>query len=266
MGQAMTHQEESQLAERQIAFLRQLPRRVEVIGRRFHRFMSDGWDINGLALIHEDSTRLARSCKKQGLEQAQASLDNLSALLFETLQQQSLPDLVLTENLLQLIEDLGAAVPAPVDVRSESAPARAESLSRRAETPPPGYWRRWGDDAPAPSMRSTTAAATTAPSPVEAQPQDPWSPKATLFGSLSSSGASFGKSTVVESPTSAGPVEPVPLAVPPNRHGPPREHKRRSRTACASTTFPTAARFLWRWTSNWKARASRWKFLTTPMN
>ena len=144
----MTQPEESQLAERQIAFLRQLPRRVDVIGRRCHRFMRDGWDINGLALIHEDATRLARSCERQGLAQAQASLSTMSTLLSETLQRQVLPEPALAERLQHLIDDLHASVPDAPESRPESTAPRMESLKGRSEAPPPGYWRRWGDDAP----------------------------------------------------------------------------------------------------------------------
>ena len=42
----MNPNDESRLAEHRHAFLRQLPRRVETIGRRLLRFMQDGWDIN----------------------------------------------------------------------------------------------------------------------------------------------------------------------------------------------------------------------------
>jgi len=190
----MTQQEESQLANRQIAFLRQLPRRVEVIGRRFHRFMRDGWDINGLALIHEDSTRLAHSCEKQGLAQAQASLKTISMLLTETLQRQSLPDLALAERLQHLIEDLNASVPSPAETSVDSTTPRLQSHKGRSETPPLGYWRRWGDDAPRPVMVAAVAVPVAAPlRPLETAVPDPWGTKAIHFGSLSSSGASYGK-------------------------------------------------------------------------
>ena len=66
----MNPNDESRLAEHRHAFLRQLPRRVETIGRRLLRFMQDGWDINGLALIHEDAVKLGAGCERHGLEAA----------------------------------------------------------------------------------------------------------------------------------------------------------------------------------------------------
>lgn len=216
----MTQPEESQLAERQIAFLRQLPRRVDVIDRRCHRFMRDGWDINGLALIHEDATRLARSCERQGLAQAQASLSTMSALLSETLQRQALPEPALVERLQHLIDDLHDSVPSAPESRPEPAVPMMESPKGRSEIPPPGYWRRWGDDAPAAVMSTIVVSTIKKPlpapaaSPVENDTTDPWSPKASHFGSLSSSGAFYGKTEVVESPTQA-PTPPAAVAIVP---------------------------------------------------
>ena len=51
----MNPHDESILAEHRHAFLRLLPRRVEMIGRRLHRFLQEGWDINGLSLMHHDA-------------------------------------------------------------------------------------------------------------------------------------------------------------------------------------------------------------------
>src|SRR5690606_41821055 len=65
-GSAMNPHDGSRLAGHRHAFLRHLPRRVELIGRRLHRFLQDGWDINGLALIHDDARWLGAACEKHG--------------------------------------------------------------------------------------------------------------------------------------------------------------------------------------------------------
>ena len=148
----MNPHDESRLADHRHAFLRHLPRRVELIGRRLHRFLQDGWDINGLALIHDDARWLGAACEKHGLEDAGRHFGHLHLLLAETLQNQELPDQALGERLWNLIEDIGAAVPMMAEVVAEPGLQTQQDVQslRRAETPPPHYWRRWGDDAPPP--------------------------------------------------------------------------------------------------------------------
>ena len=41
-----------------------------MIGRRLHRFLQDGWDINGLALMHHDAQWLGEACGRHGLDDA----------------------------------------------------------------------------------------------------------------------------------------------------------------------------------------------------
>ena len=87
----MNPHDESRLAEHRHAFLRLLPRRVETIGRRLHRFLQEGWDINGLALMHDDARFLGDACGRHGLEDASRHFGQMQALLGETLVQQALP-------------------------------------------------------------------------------------------------------------------------------------------------------------------------------
>ncbi|KAA2284335.1 EAL domain-containing response regulator [Arenimonas fontis] len=148
----MNPHDESRLADHRHAFLRHLPRRVELIGRRLHRFLQDGWDINGLALIHDDARWLGAACQRHGLDEAGQHLGHLHGLLAQTLRDQELPDPALGERLWRLIEEIGEAVPMLAEVAAEpAAPGQQAQTLRRAETPPAHYWRRWGDDAPPPA-------------------------------------------------------------------------------------------------------------------
>ncbi|MFY2762827.1 EAL domain-containing protein [Arenimonas sp. MALMAid1274] len=145
----MNPHDESRLAEHRHAFLRLLPRRVEVIGRRLHRFLQDGWDINGLSLMHDDARFLGDACGRHGLDAASGHFALMQTLLGDTLEQQALPDPGLGERLWHLVEDIGAAVPMNSDAAAPDAPVtRQVDHGGRAETPPANYWRRWGDDAP----------------------------------------------------------------------------------------------------------------------
>lgn len=147
----MNPHDESRLADHRHAFLRHLPRRVELIGRRLHRFLQEGWDINGLALMHEDARWLGDACRRHDLADAGQHFGHLHQLLGETLDAQVLPDPALGERLWHLVEDIGASVPMPSEPLPTEPMAAVQSTQslRRAETPPPHYWRRWGDDAPA---------------------------------------------------------------------------------------------------------------------
>lgn len=145
----MNPHDESRLAEHRHAFLRLLPRRVETIGRRLHRFLQDGWDINGLALMHDDARFLGDACQRHGLDAASDHFGTMRNLLGETLRQQALPDPALGERLWHLVENIGEAVPMTNEPLGDSGAARRVDHAGRAETPPANYWRRWGDDAPA---------------------------------------------------------------------------------------------------------------------
>jgi PleD family two-component response regulator/EAL domain-containing protein (putative c-di-GMP-specific phosphodiesterase class I) len=173
--------DESRLAEHRTIFLRQLPGRVDVIGRRLHRFLQSGWDINGLALIHLDAQRLGESSFQYGLESAGEHLMVMAELLGDTLQTETLPDPTLGERLWNLLENISAAVPVAPEPAQELTAPRLMGNSLRAETPPAGYWRRWGGDAPAPEIQA-------APEPVivaaaaAGEEYDPWGNEAPRYG------------------------------------------------------------------------------------
>jgi len=89
----MFAQEESeQRIELRLAFLKHLPKRMEAISRRGRRFCFEGWDINGLSLLHEDVQRLAGAAGRYGALEASESLLALEVLLDEVIASESLPD------------------------------------------------------------------------------------------------------------------------------------------------------------------------------
>ncbi len=146
----MNQQEIPVLAEPNTALLRIIPKRVEVMGRRLHRFLQDGWDINGLALLQEDAHALANACAEQELLEPAESLQTMAGLLDITIEQQELPDPTVGERLSNLMSSLQAALPTmPDDVQDMFAGReRIGDNTDRAEIPPMAYWRRWGGDAP----------------------------------------------------------------------------------------------------------------------
>ena len=149
-GAAMNQQETAVHAEQNSALLRIIPKRVEVMSRRLQRFLRDGWDINGLALLQDDAHALAHACAGQELLEPAESLQALAGLLDFTIEQQELPDPTAGERLRNLMEALQAALPTmPDDVQDMYAGReRIGDSTVRAEIPPMAYWRRWGGDAP----------------------------------------------------------------------------------------------------------------------
>jgi diguanylate cyclase (GGDEF)-like protein len=174
----MNPHDESRLADHRHAFLRLLPRRVEMIGRRLHRFLQDGWDINGLALMNHDAKWLGEACSRHGLDEASGHFARMHALLGDTLEHQALPDPGLGERLWHLVEDIGSAVPMTAEPGTDANVPRQSDHGGRGETPPANYWRRWGDDAPAALAAeiTTPVAATPTQEPVAAAPSAPVAP------------------------------------------------------------------------------------------
>ena len=100
----MNPHDESRLAGHRHAFLRHLPRRVELIGRRLHRFLQDGWDINGLALLHEEASDLAQHCAQRELEALAGVFGELADRLGEPLHAETLPTAAQGQTIWQLVE------------------------------------------------------------------------------------------------------------------------------------------------------------------
>ena len=63
-----------QRAELRIAFLKHLPKRLDQVCRRGRRFCQDGWDINGLSLLHDDVQRMAGVAGRYGALEASQQL------------------------------------------------------------------------------------------------------------------------------------------------------------------------------------------------
>lgn len=160
-----------QRAELRLAFLRHLPRRIDVIAQRARRFLRDGWDINGLSVLHEDVQRLSGVAGRYGEVGASERLAVLEALLAESLGQQALPDAEADAQLTQLIDDLAPPLPAAHEQAVEPPRVRHDP-SDRSEVAPQRYWRRWAGDASPPQAQRhvETPIAAPAPAPVPEPP------------------------------------------------------------------------------------------------
>ncbi len=182
----MNQQETAVIAEPNSALLRIIPKRVEVMGKRLQRFLQNGWDINGLAILQEDAHALSRACAEQDLAEPAESLQAMAGLLDTTIEQQELPDPTLGERLHNLMESLRAALPTMPDDVQEVFGSRDRSgggSSGRAEIPPMAYWRIWGGDAPpAVAVNHDVRSNAQRPSVMEEE-RDPWSPAAKHHGS-----------------------------------------------------------------------------------
>jgi diguanylate cyclase (GGDEF)-like protein len=186
--------ESQQRTELRLAFLRHLPTRIAAVCRRARRFCAQGWDINGLSLLHEDVQRLAGASGRYGALEASEQLLMLETLLGELADTGVLPDEAGSRHLLELLDALDGSAFAG-ETETEAAGSRtvanaSEPLAEAdsavlpsgagLETPPPNYWRRWVDDAPPPSATlapalSPAAVQTPMPIParVEARPASP---------------------------------------------------------------------------------------------
>lgn len=148
----MFAQEESeQRIELRLAFLKHLPKRMEAISRRGRRFCFEGWDINGLSLLHEDVQRLAGAAGRYGALEASESLLALEVLLDEVIASESLPDERANGHLLEQFDVLErSTADSPTTIPGLFAEAPLTQHGTRVERPPEAYWRRWSPDAPAP--------------------------------------------------------------------------------------------------------------------
>ena len=216
----MNPHDESILAEHRHAFLRLLPRRVEMIGRRLHRFLQEGWDINGLSLMHHDAHWLGEACARHGLDDASGHFASMHALLGETLENQSLPDPGLGERLWHLVEDIGEAVPMAPEPGAAAASGagtdaglqRQSDHGGRGETPPANYWRRWGDDAPA--ARAAAIREPVASEPAPAPPAPPAPPAAAAAPTPGPAAAPPAGNGLLHAAPGPMPAPPAPPAMP----------------------------------------------------
>jgi len=197
-----------------------------VIGRRLHRFLQEGWDINGLSLMHDDARWLGDACGKHGLDDASSHFAQMQALLGDTLQQQALPDPGLGERLWHLVEDIGAAVPMVTETAADRTAARVASQANhagRAETPPANYWRRWGDDAPAARATAVAVAVEAEPELVSASDTEAPAPVIAKAAASAKPAAAKQKATATKAAAAqatAPPRAPEPPAAPPGPAAP----------------------------------------------
>lgn len=187
----MNQQETAVIAEPNSALLRIIPKRVEVMGKRLQRFLQDGWDINGLAVMQSDAHALARACTEQDLPEPAESLKAMAGLLDTTIEQQELPDPTVGERLRNLMEALRAVLPTMPDDVQEMFTSReragGDSAGGRFEIPPLAYWRIWGGDAP-PAVAVDTSSRGKAQRPsIAEEERDPWSAGAKHHGTVAPS-------------------------------------------------------------------------------
>ena len=156
--------ETQQRTELRLAFLRHLPRRVEQLARRARRFCDDGWDINGLLLLHQDAQRLAGTAGRYGALDTSEQLHGLETWLAGFLERECLPA---PADAGAVAEMLDALAPAPaLRVAPVSAGDAAGHHPLRFEVAPAQYWRRWVADAPAPVLPRVETEAPAAAAPV----------------------------------------------------------------------------------------------------
>ncbi len=129
----MNNQDRSPLADRPEDLLRLLPARASMITRRLERFTRSGWDINGLALIHADVSRLGAASAAQGLDESAEPLLAIATLLAEVLAQEQLPDPELGERLRALARTLDEVVPRPPVEEIEPVPFVPSNLAEEFE-------------------------------------------------------------------------------------------------------------------------------------
>ncbi|MCB1559562.1 MAG: hypothetical protein KDI75_00430, partial [Xanthomonadales bacterium] len=153
--------ESQQRAELRLAFLRHLPARAETIARRARAFCQDGWDINGLSVLHEDVQRLAGASGRHGMVETSEQLLALETLLGDCLGSETLPDAPANSRIASLVDGLTPNLPAD-RVHDGARPSTPTAVPIDDATPrftpaPPHYWRRWTGDAPPPAPIAETS-------------------------------------------------------------------------------------------------------------
>jgi len=176
-----------QAAELRLAFLRHLPKRLEMLRKRGQRLCDQGWDINALTLLFREVQPLAGACGRYGLLDIGEHLFSIERFLAPFVAQVGVPDAGQTESfaarlraLEPLIASLGAA---SAEGERAAAPAALAATAERVDfplwvTPPPDYWHRFVRNAPPTAARPVPAvpAAKPAAAPVSQPPSVPEAP------------------------------------------------------------------------------------------
>lgn len=167
-----------QAAELRLAFLRHLPKRLEMLRKRGQRLCDQGWDINALTLLFREVQPLAGACGRYGLLDIGEHLFSIERFLAPFVEQVSVPDAGQTQAFaarLRALEPLIASLGvASTDGERAAAPgALAPATKDRVDfplwvTPPPDYWHRFARQAPVPAARTAQPAAAPKPAPAPA--------------------------------------------------------------------------------------------------
>src|SRR5947208_9596340 len=124
-----------QAAELRLAFLRHLPKRLEMLRKRGQRLCDQGWDINALTLLFREVQPLAGACGRYGLLDIGEHLFSVERFLTPFVQQVGVPDAAQTEifaTRLRALEPLIASLGiAPGEPERSAAPAAALATARK---------------------------------------------------------------------------------------------------------------------------------------
>ena len=213
-----------QAAELRLAFLRHLPKRLELLRKRGQRLCEQGWDINALTLLFREVQPLAGACGRYGLLDIGEHLFSVERFLAPFVTQVTVPDASQTaafagrlRALEPLVASLGGA-PAEGERIATAAPlaaARGRVDFPLSVTPPADYWRRFKRAAP-----KTESAAAKPPAPVAAPPAPSTAPKVLVHGGAPITRApSPAPPRVAAAPPPAAAVPPMAAAAaaPPRR-------------------------------------------------
>ena len=140
-----------QAAELRLAFLRHLPKRLEMLRKRGQRLCEQGWDINALTLLFRETQPLAGACGRYGLLDIGEHLFSIERFLAPFVAQVAVPDAAQTEAFaarLRTFEPLIASLGGIPGEGERSAGAAAPAARERADfprfvTPPADYWSRF---------------------------------------------------------------------------------------------------------------------------
>src|SRR5262252_8646525 len=171
-----------QAAELRLAFLRHLPKRLELLRKRGRRLCEQGWDINALTLLFREIQPLAGACGRYGLLDIGEHLFSIERFLAPFVTQVTVPDAAQTDafatrlrTLDPLIASLGGA---PAEGERVTTPAALSAAPRdrvdfpRCVTPPADYWRRFARPVPpaGATVPAAPAVAKAAPAPATQNP------------------------------------------------------------------------------------------------
>ncbi len=147
-------EETQQSAELRQAFLRHLPKRIDVLRRRGSRLCSEGWDINALSMLYQDAQALAGASGKYGVLDVSEQLYALELLLEPFVRDERLPDQEASRRAADLLARFEAVVATGEAFTTEAmtAPVDPSSGIATQRTAPPHYWRRFTVDAEPPEL------------------------------------------------------------------------------------------------------------------